>query len=119
MAAVAPGSRPCSGTSTDSCRPQCMSPTSRWKTRRRSRRSAASCNSSPPHCRRCRRRRRRLILAIDEYELLDVKIGEGVFPVGLLATLRESIQTHRHMTWLFAGSHDIGELTHAPWSSYL
>lgn len=65
------------------------------------------------------RENRRLILAIDEYELLDVKIGEGVFPLGLLATLRESIQTHRRITWLFAGSHDIAELTHAQWSSYL
>jgi hypothetical protein len=62
---------------------------------------------------------RRLILAIDEYEYLDEKIGEGVFPLDLLATLRESIQTHHQITWLFAGSHDIGELTHAPWSSYL
>ena len=62
---------------------------------------------------------RRLIVAIDEYEYLDEKIGEGVFPLGLLATLRKSIQTHHQITWLFAGSHDIAELTHAPWSSYL
>jgi hypothetical protein len=42
-----------------------------------------------------------------------------VFPEDLLATLRESIQTHRRIVWIFAGSHDITELTHAPWTSYL
>ncbi len=62
---------------------------------------------------------RRLLLAIDEYELIDRKIGEGVLPEDLLATLRESIQTHRRIVWIFAGSHDITELIHAPWTSYL
>lgn len=62
---------------------------------------------------------RRLLLAIDEYENLDRKLGEGVFSEDLLATIRESIQTHRQVTWVFAGSHAIAELTHAPWSSYL
>ncbi len=33
--------------------------------------------------------------------------------------LRESIQTHRRIVWLFAGSHAIEELTHAEWPSYL
>jgi hypothetical protein len=62
---------------------------------------------------------RRLLLALDEYENIDQKIGEGVFTQDLLATLRESIQTHRRIVWIFAGSHDITELTHAPWTSYL
>lgn len=62
---------------------------------------------------------RRLLLAIDEYENLDHKIGEGIFSEDLLAVLRESIQTHRRLIWTFAGSHGIDELTHAPWSSYL
>jgi class 3 adenylate cyclase len=62
---------------------------------------------------------RRLLLAIDEYENLDEKIGAGVFPIDLLATLRESIQTHRRVTWIFAGSHNIAELRYAPWTSYL
>lgn len=60
----------------------------------------------------------RLILAIDEYETLDDKLGEQVFPLELLAMFRESIQTHRRITWLFAGSHSIDELTHAAWPSY-
>ncbi|MCZ6679398.1 MAG: ATP-binding protein, partial [Candidatus Poribacteria bacterium] len=62
---------------------------------------------------------KRLLLALDEYEMIDTKIGEGVFPEDLLATIRESIQTHRRITWIFAGSHEITALTHAPWTSYL
>ncbi|HNL14858.1 MAG TPA: hypothetical protein PKN13_11750 [Accumulibacter sp.] len=63
--------------------------------------------------------RRRLLIALDEYEMLDVKIGAGVLPLALLDTLRESIQSHRQITWLFAGSHALTELPNAPWSSYL
>ena len=59
---------------------------------------------------------RRLVLAIDEYENIDAKIGEGVFPRDLLATFRESVQSHRRIVWLFAGSHAIEELA-ADWSS--
>ena len=61
----------------------------------------------------------RLILGIDEYEGIDLKIGEGSFNKDLLSTLRESIQTHRHITWIFAGSHHISELENADWTSYL
>jgi hypothetical protein len=46
----------------------------------------------------------RLLLALDEYEYLDLKLGEGVFDLDLLALIRESIQTHRHLTWVFAGN---------------
>lgn len=62
---------------------------------------------------------RRLLLAIDEYENLDRKIGEGILSEDLLAVIRESIQTHRRLIWAFAGSHSIDELVHAPWTSYL
>ena len=51
--------------------------------------------------------------------MLDQKIGEGVFPPGLLDTFRESIQTHRAITWMLAGSHEITELPNAPWTSYV
>jgi len=61
----------------------------------------------------------RLVLALDEFETIDVKIGEGVFPQDLLATLRESIQNHRRLIWAFAGSHHITELTNAEWPSFL
>jgi hypothetical protein len=62
---------------------------------------------------------RRLILAIDEFENIDAKIGEGVFSSDLLATIRESIQSHRRLIWLFAGSHRVAMLKNAEWSSYL
>lgn len=62
---------------------------------------------------------RRLLLAFDEYENIDRKIGEGVFPEDLLSVVRESIQNHRRLIWTLAGSHRIDELEHAPWSSYL
>jgi len=62
---------------------------------------------------------RRLVLAFDEFENIDQKIGEGVFPLDFLATLRESIQNHRRLIWVFAGSHHITELANAEWSSYL
>ena len=61
---------------------------------------------------------RRVLLAIDEYENLDRKLGEEVFPRDLLDTIRESIQRHRRITWLFAGSHALAELEHAEWSSW-
>jgi len=62
---------------------------------------------------------RHLLLAFDEYEKIDNKIGEGVFPLDLLDAIRESMQRHRRIVWLFAGSHEIVELGHAPWTSYL
>jgi hypothetical protein len=52
---------------------------------------------------------------VDEYE----KIGQRVFPEDLSATFRESIQSHRRITWIFASSHEITELVNAPWTSYL
>ena len=61
---------------------------------------------------------RRLIVAIDEYENVDEKIGEGIFPRDLLDTFRESIQRHRRIVWLFAGSTRVAELRHAEWPSY-
>ena len=62
---------------------------------------------------------RRLLLALDEYEMLDEKLREGVFTTDLLATLRESIQSHRRIIWAFSGNADITELTGADWTSYL
>jgi hypothetical protein len=61
----------------------------------------------------------RLLLALDEYEMIDAKLLEGVFTRDLLATLRESIQSHRRIIWAFSGNADITELTGADWTSYL
>jgi hypothetical protein len=62
---------------------------------------------------------RRIILALDEYENIDRKIGDGTFSVDVLASVRDSIEAHRNLTWVFTGSHEITELDHAPWTSYL
>jgi hypothetical protein len=59
----------------------------------------------------------RIVLAIDEYENIDAKIGENVFPRDLLSVFRESIQNHRRIVWLFAGSHAIEEMVAADWPS--
>jgi hypothetical protein len=61
---------------------------------------------------------RRLILAFDEFEQFDIKISEGAFNLDLLSTIRESVQNHRRLIWIFAGSHHISELKNAPWTSY-
>jgi hypothetical protein len=58
---------------------------------------------------------KRLILAFDEFEQFDSKIGAGVFNLDLLSSIRESVQTHRRLIWVFAGSHHITELKHASW----
>jgi hypothetical protein len=42
-----------------------------------------------------------------------------VFPIDLLDCLRESLQSHREIIWILAGSHEISELPHADWTSYL
>lgn len=57
----------------------------------------------------------RVLLACDEFEMIDQTIGEGVFPTDLLTVVRESVQSHRRIIWLFAGSHSIDELKHADW----
>jgi hypothetical protein len=62
---------------------------------------------------------KRLLIAIDEYELIDERIGDGLLPAYFLHILRESIQCHRNLAWVFAGSHSIEELTAAPWTSFL
>ena len=62
---------------------------------------------------------RRVLIAIDEYEFIDSKIADRVFPADFLNLVRESIQSHRRLTWVFAGSHEITQLTHAPWTSSL
>ena len=65
------------------------------------------------------RHHRRVLIARDKYELLDERIAAGAMSVRLLATLRDAIQTHRRIRWLFSGVHHFSELPHAPWSSYL
>ena len=61
---------------------------------------------------------RRLLLCIDEYEEIDRRIGDGTFSRDWPAVLRESVQSHRRVTWLLAGSHHFSELLHVRWSGF-
>ncbi len=61
---------------------------------------------------------KKLIIMVDEFEMIDRKIGEKVFEIGLLDTFRESIQNHRNITWMFVGCNYINRLKNAEWSSY-
>lgn len=58
------------------------------------------------------------MFAIDEFEKLDERIGEGNFGAEFLPTIRDSIQRHANLAWAFVGAHDLSELKHAEWSSH-
>ncbi len=62
---------------------------------------------------------RQLIIAIDEYEIIDDSIGKRALPEELLITIRHSIQSHRRLAWIFAGSHALAEMRYAKWTSHL
>lgn len=62
---------------------------------------------------------RRLLSGLDEYEVLDEKIGKGAIAEDVLALMRDAIQQHRRIRWLVSGVHHFGDLTRARWSSYL
>lgn len=62
---------------------------------------------------------RRLLIGLDEYEYLDAMLGQQALPRGLPALFRTSIQEHRNLIWVFAGSHQIRELKNAQWPSAL
>ncbi|MEM7013694.1 MAG: AAA family ATPase [Verrucomicrobiota bacterium] len=67
---------------------------------------------------RLQQRDRMLMFAIDEFEKLDERIGEGKFGREFLPTIRDSIQRHANLAWAFVGAHDLSELKHAEWSSH-
>lgn len=58
---------------------------------------------------------RRLLVAIDEYEILDLKISEGSFSQGFLAVLQESVHLHRSVGWILAGAHEMSEFSSSGW----
>ena len=61
----------------------------------------------------------RLLIGLDEYEILDEKIGQGAMTEDVLALVRDAIQQHRRIRWLVSGVHHFSDLTRARWSSYL
>ena len=67
----------------------------------------------------CKAERRRLILAVDEYENIDGKIGDGTFPLRASRHVpRVGPAPSAAASGRFAGSHDLSELRHAEWPSY-
>jgi hypothetical protein len=62
---------------------------------------------------------RLLLIGLDEYEYLDAMLAEQALPQGLPALFRTSIQEHRNLIWVFAGSHQVRELKNATWPSAL
>jgi hypothetical protein len=62
---------------------------------------------------------RRLLIGLDEYEVLDERIGQRALPEDVLALMRDAIQQHRRIRWLVSGVHHFGDLPHARWGSYL
>jgi hypothetical protein len=65
------------------------------------------------------KRDRRLLIALDEYNFIDHLMTEGTYKEDVLRALRESIQSHGRLTWVFAGSQAITELRSPSWTSCL
>jgi hypothetical protein len=53
---------------------------------------------------------RRMILAIDEFELIEKGIGDGRIDAGLIAYLRALNQRHRWLALIFGGLHTLEEM---------
>ncbi|MEN8906141.1 MAG: hypothetical protein ABF289_09325, partial [Clostridiales bacterium] len=62
---------------------------------------------------------RYLLICIDEFEFIHMKIDDGTFEIDLLSTIRLSVQNCRNIIWIFGGSHKITELEGVNWTSYL
>ena len=59
-----------------------------------------------------------VLICIDEYERLGSLIQDGTLR-GLADALRSWVQRFRRVTFLFAGSHELRELSDIDWSDYL
>lgn len=60
----------------------------------------------------------RLLLSLDEFERIDVKIKEGVFSSDILKFLRNIMQHHPRILLLFTGYHTIEEMSGDYWSVF-
>ena len=61
------------------------------------------------------RRGRRIVIAVDEFELIETGIKAGTLQAGLLAYWRGLIQTHTWLVIAFAGLHTLREMTQNYW----
>jgi len=60
---------------------------------------------------------RRLLIALDEYEVIDEKTGTGQLSADILMQIRAAIQHHRQIRWLISGVHHFSEMKHGDWAS--
>jgi AAA+ ATPase superfamily predicted ATPase len=54
---------------------------------------------------------RQLILMLDEFERLDSLVSEGMLDKNIFAQLRTLMQFKQNLSFLFAGTHELGELS--------
>lgn len=57
----------------------------------------------------------RIVIALDEYAVLDSKINQGTLGEDVLWSIHESISMHRNLIWLLAGNHHFSELHCEVW----
>ena len=60
---------------------------------------------------------RRVLIALDEYEVIDEKIGAGQLSADILMQIRAAIQHQRHIRWLISGVHHFLEMKHGDWAA--
>ena len=60
---------------------------------------------------------RRLLIALDEYEVIDEKIGSGQLSADILMQIRAAIQHQRQIRWLVSGVHHFMEMKHGEWAA--
>ncbi|MCG8462547.1 MAG: hypothetical protein MI919_40195, partial [Holophagales bacterium] len=58
---------------------------------------------------------RRLLLMLDELEMLEARIAAGDLHPRILPFFRSLMQHERHISFVFAGTHRLDELTHDYW----
>ena len=62
-----------------------------------------------------KRESQRLVIALDEYEYLDLMVNKGVIGEDILLAIHESIIAHNSLTWILAGNHHFSELLSEIW----
>ena len=60
---------------------------------------------------------RRLLLMFDEFEVLETRIRKGDLEPRILPYFRSLMQHEKHVSFIFAGTHRLDELTHDYWGA--
>ncbi|MGB0384443.1 MAG: ATP-binding protein [Ardenticatenaceae bacterium] len=59
-----------------------------------------------------------LILMVDEFEMIEQKIKEDIFPADLLFHFRDTMTFSKRTTFVFAGCHTLDEMTKRYWNPF-